>query len=63
MRFACLLVALAAPLVSAQTLTGRVVDAVTQATLPGANVAVLGADDELAHGNDHVRNERDGRAG
>ena len=50
MRFACLLVALAAPLASAQTLTGRVVDAVTQATLPGANVAVLGADDALVGG-------------
>ena len=50
MRFACLLVALTAPLVSAQTLTGRVVDAVTQATLPGANVAVLGADDALIGG-------------
>ena len=51
MRFACLLLAaLAAPLVSAQTLTGRVVDAVTQATLPGANVAVLGDGDALLGG-------------
>ncbi|MDX1420521.1 MAG: TonB-dependent receptor, partial [Rubricoccaceae bacterium] len=32
----------------AQSLTGRVVDAVTQATLPGANVAVLGPDDVVA---------------
>ena len=30
---------------SAQSLTGRVVDAVTQEALPGANVAVLGPDD------------------
>jgi hypothetical protein len=35
---------------SAQSLTGRVVDAVTQQALPGANVVVLGADDALIQG-------------
>lgn len=35
---------------SAQSLTGRVVDAVTQEGLPGANVAVLGVDDALLGG-------------
>src|SRR5690606_32623518 len=35
---------------SAQSLTGRVVDAVTQVTLPGANVAVLGPDGAVLGG-------------
>jgi hypothetical protein len=35
---------------SAQSLTGRVVDAVTQEALPGANVAVLGADGAVLGG-------------
>ncbi|HIG75766.1 MAG TPA: TonB-dependent receptor [Bacteroidetes bacterium] len=35
---------------SAQTLTGRVVDATTQEALPGANVAVLGPDGALLAG-------------
>ena len=35
---------------AAQTLTGRVVDAVTQEPLPGANIAVFGADDALIAG-------------
>lgn len=35
---------------SAQTLTGRVVDATTQEALPGANVAVLGTDGALLAG-------------
>ncbi|MEL6614424.1 MAG: TonB-dependent receptor, partial [Bacteroidota bacterium] len=39
-----------APEAVAQSITGRVVDAVTQETLPGANVAVLGADDSILAG-------------
>lgn len=51
MRLALLLLAaLAAPIAAAQSITGRVVDAVTQATLPGASVAVLGADDAVIGG-------------
>ncbi len=39
-----------APEVAAQSITGRVVDAVTQETLPGANVAVLDASGEILAG-------------
>ncbi|MEM0964355.1 MAG: carboxypeptidase regulatory-like domain-containing protein, partial [Bacteroidota bacterium] len=48
MRFVLLLL-LALP-ASGQSLTGRVVDAVTQEPLLGANVAVLGPDDALLAG-------------
>lgn len=44
-----LLAALTLP-ASAQTITGRVVDVLTQETLPGANVAVLGADGAIIAG-------------
>ncbi|MEO1727462.1 MAG: TonB-dependent receptor [Bacteroidota bacterium] len=47
---ASLLLAVGASESHAQSLTGRVVDAVTQETLPGANVAVLGADGTLIGG-------------
>ena len=40
----------ARPLAVAQGLTGRVVDAVTQEALPGANVAVLGPDEAVLGG-------------
>ena len=46
MRFACLLVALTAPLVSAQTLTGRVVDGSGQ-PVGGAFVRLLDGSDEF----------------
>jgi hypothetical protein len=52
MRFSTALAVLlvAAPVASAQGLTGRVVDAVTQESLPGANVAVLGSDGAVQGG-------------
>ena len=44
------ILALGSAAAGAQSLTGRVVDAVTQETLPGANVAVLGADGAILAG-------------
>ena len=49
MRLLLVLLTLAVP-ASAQTLTGRVVDATTQEGLPGANVAILGSGGELVAG-------------